>query len=412
MGYRRNINLINNLIVMAGGLKTTAETEKGAVKISDNPKIEQHIKLLNELAERRSSYFEGYTKNKNGLMYKDSTKILTDKTRSDNEMEWQSVKLRLKKALQPENVQEILSELHKADDKVVKSPQWQIMYRFYLSAGNYLLTMEANEAAERAEGVESTANHINNKTYEAKKQFDVISAYAENNNVDVQNPQKSLQDALKAIEKSEQPAPQPDKAKRNLEEAEKTVQAAKYVEEQKKDFESKYGKFLANREGMIKRNVLDVKPNTIAKDTIKQAGFIYSAKDFKKGVHINSREYNNMVNMLRVVKEWENPDMQKKLQGNKDAPKTLAEAMERLHSAANNYISAKDAQIRSNPSALRTSRYDFARAISEFALQGKDNIEKAEKANQKLEAARERVKEYQQKENKQPQLEDKGIERR
>lgn len=119
----------------------------------------------------------------------------------------------------------------------------------------------------------------------------------------------------------------------------------------------------------VKNELPDLKKqmfNASMESLIDDAKMYHAQINCKKGLHRNSKEFDNMANALEMVANWNDPVKREQLAKNL----TEEQVFENLKVQTNNYLNAKKEQRRPIPSARRNSRMILANKLLELANEG------------------------------------------
>lgn len=94
---------------------------------------------------------------------------------------------------------------------------------------------------------------------------------------------------------------------------------------------------------------------------------LFDKKELKKGIHINSNEYNRMIEAIEIVTKWGTEEGKAIVSKMKNPPVDFEAAVENMREQSVKYQQAKEAQNRPNPSEMRLFRLTVAKAAEELA---------------------------------------------
>lgn len=124
-----------------------------------------------------------------------------------------------------------------------------------------------------------------------------------------------------------------------------------------------------------------INPSASQEGIKTKAKMLWEQREMRKGNHLDSKEYTQMMEELEIVMGWGSPEIEARLNADdkkNTRPQTLEEALNRLETAADKYLKEKNSQIRIIPTALRRTRFGYANTIKGFIKESRNELKLSE----------------------------------
>lgn len=264
--------------------------------------------------------------------------------------------------------------------KNMKTDTWKELYKLYMLSEMNAIKNDAILQNDKYETLTAKVTRHKEMVRDVqKKKQTFMDKYITVNHKDVPSEIKRLEEKIAAEEKRQKELTEAGKSvdpravrmlnadKNYLKHVESAQMDADELNQNIKKTEKSTTQMFSKETRIVKGN-LENKIRLQAKKLLDKG-------EVHKGLHINTSEFKRMETALKLVSQWGTPEADKLMQKNKLQFKSINEALDHVAKTSRDYLDAKSAQTRSNPSQMRLVRIAVAEAAVNFAEICKDTIE-------------------------------------